>query len=1122
MSSTKISSLLRLHPRFLRSVHLEGDLADPKSSLGYVATPVAEQALRRVLASAESNSTQRAWRVAGDYGAGKSGFGLLLARLAKGAKGELPPGLRHLAPYHTLMPAVATGDQESLGRTVLRALGQRWTGNSEPSTEDVLSAVHDGVSKARKKYHTGLLLIVDELGKNLEFAARNPELDDVFLLQRLAEEAARSGERPFVIVVMLHQGIAAYSAGLNAAAKREWAKVAGRYEEIIYAQPLEQIAALVAATLNVDTGRLPAALRRESHTAMKEAIHAGLYGGAAPETLVDLGPQLFPLHPSVLPVLTRCMRRFGQNERSLFSFLSSAEVHGLQQHTRNPVAEGHYRLSHLFDYLRSSLLPSIVGGSAHTHWGVIDSVLASTRTTTVEEENVLKTVALLSLLDAPDLPATEGVLLSAVAGERSRVAQALRSLRTQGVLYERGSSKAHCLWPHTSVNLTEIFERACEFTGGTSGVQKLCGHVHSEQLAPRSYYARTGTLRYAEVKLLPASELDTLLAQPPIITGNGADLNVRVLLPKDRSEERMARERLAAKSTLPEGLYVAVGAPPTRAVSALDDVLAWRWVKENTPALSGDRFAREEVARQLLQAEHNLQLRLGGLENLGIPNGETMEWHYRRSRRELANGRDLLTFLGHECLKIYSEGPHVLNELINRRSPSSAAVGARSKLVEAMATAPDQPNLGMDDTKRPAEMALYLSVLKAGGFHHDTGAEWQFRLPEPKEDRCNLLPALNHITNVLTARGVDALIPLPEVLASLSLPPFGIREGLQPFVLAIYLATHHQRVALYEDGTYRHNVGGDAFLRMGKEPQFFQLQYCQLEGVRTEVFSKLLRALEITPRDAEQTDLLDLVRPLVVFISREVPEYSRRTKHLSASAVAVRAALLDGREPVSLVFTRLPQACGLEPIQNQSRAKAEELGGRLKAALHEIRNAYAGLLTRIRTAIYAAFKVDGGQVQERPAISARATQLAAALTEPGLRAFALRLADTSLEERAWTESVANLLARKSPERWLDADETEFCHQLEILAGRFKRTEFALIGTTQKLNGHAVRFAMTKSDGSEVGELVDWNSMDETKLETVAAQFREFLAAHGRYGKAAALKTMWTELDLQTPEAPKER
>jgi hypothetical protein len=342
--------------------------------------------------------------------------------------------------------------------------------------------------------------------------------------------------------------------------------------------------------------------------------------------------------------------------------------------------------------------------------------------------------------------------------------------------------------------------------------------------------------------------------------------------------------------------------------------------------------------------------------------------------------------------------------------------------------------------------------------------------------------------------------------------PYGIREGLQPFILAIYLAANHQRVALYEDGTFLPEVKGEMFLRLMKEPQAFHLQYCEIEGIRADVFTKLLRLLKIAPRDAAKTDLIDLVRPLTIFISREVPEYSRRTNTLSSTAVALRRALLAARDPVRLVFTMLPESCGLPPIGDDGLTAPDELASRLRRALHEIQTAYPSLIHRLEMAIFAAFDVGKTNSSARGIITGRAAQLSTVLSEPVLKAFVLRVADTGLDDRAWVESIANLLTRKSCERWLDTDEVEFHHQLEIAAGRFKRTELARIGTSKRLNGHACRISLTKSDGNEVGDLINWEGMDESKIGPVEGQIQEILAAHGRHGLAAALRAIWNQLD----------
>lgn len=1120
-----ISSLLQIHPRFMRSVHLERDIDDPRSSQAYILTPIARQALERITASFRSNSTQRAWRIAGDYGSGKTDFALALARVAKGAKSELPRDLGRFVSQTTFQPAMATGDSEPLGLTVLRALNVPWEAKRCPTTEEILSAVRAAVSKARKQKHAGLILILDELGKNLEYAARNPDFDDIFLLQRLAEEACRSGEKAFIVVAMLHQGVAAYAAGLDFASKREWDKVSGRFEEIVYAQPTEQVATLLAATLNVRVDRMPEVIQKESQVAMRAALSAGLYGSVAAESLLNLSTKIFPLHPTVLPVLIRTMRKFGQNERSLFSFISSCEPMGLQSHaSRKLVDVGHYRISNVFDYVRSNLLPTIAAGSAFTHWGIIEAVLASTPIETPEEGAVLKTIAMLSLLDAPDLPSTEEAVMLAVGSRRGATAKAIEKLRARGIIYERGTVRGLCLWPHTSVNLDESFAHALEVTSNRGdGIHELCGYLQSEPLVPRAYYAYTGTLRYADVHIFPASELDALFANLPTLNGRGADLNVYVALPFDTKQHNKAQKFLEENAAkLPEGTYISLGWTQSLAVKAMADLVAWKWVRDNVPQLSGDRYAREEVTRQIKLSEKNVRDKLGGIDNLAVSNGKSLTWHCCRANSPLtlATGRELLTFLGEECKRIYTDTPRILNELINRRYPSSAAVGARTKLVEAMTTSPDKPNLGLDITKRPPEMALYLSILQHGGFHVETKTGWTFRVPKQRDDHCRLLPALDLITRTLQGKGIDVLIPLPDVFEALSLPPFGIREGLQPFIVAIYLATHHQQVALYEDGTYLHEVGGEAFLRLMKEPQYFHLQYCELDTVRAEVLNNLMTQLQINPRDASKTDILDLIRPLAVFISREIPEYARKTHTLSATASTVRRALLDAREPVKLIFTTLPEACGLPPVGSGGLKNPEIFAASLKTALHEIRTAYPNLIQRLSTSLTAAFKIDIAAPNARENIMDRAAQLGAAVTEPTLKAFAVRLSDKKLDHRNWVESIANLLARKSPERWTDKDEAEFNHQLELAAAKFLRTEMALIGTTKKLNGHACRIALTKSDGTEMGDLINWDGMDDARIKTAEIAIQNILSQHGRYGMAAAMRAIWERLEDESNNSKK--
>ena len=591
------------------------------------------------------------------------------------------------------------------------------------------------------------------------------------------------------------------------------------------------------------------------------------------------------------------------------------------------------------------------------------------------------------------------------------------------------------------------------------------------------------------------------------------------MLPSDNRQKRDIERGLERRAdTFNDGLIIAVTEPPLHAASALKHLIAWKWVKENIPQLSGDSYAREEVLRRISSAEKNLHSRLSGLDNLAVPNTGSLVWFGGSiSKRILNPGRKLLDFLGEECLRIYPKAPVVLNELINRRHPSAVAVAARTKIAEAMANNPHLENLGMDNSRRPAEMALYISVIRNSGFHirdNDSGG-WLFRLPSKKRDKCNMLPSINAITDLLNAGADDAMVPVTEIFRVLAAPPYGVRNGLIPLILALYLATHHQRVALYEDRTYRPFVGGDEFQRLMKEPGAFHLQYCALEGVRGEAFLKLLSVLNYSPRDPDAVDLLDLVRPLVVFIAQGIPDYARHTNTLPAKAIAMRRILMESREPVRMVFTELPKACGFPPIGSQGNENSpdpKELARQLKEAMRDIQTAYPKLLKRIGDSLCAAFGLGQDMPRGRDMISIRAAQLVPVVTEPALKAFSLRLADTKLKHSAWLESVANMLARKSPERWRDLDETEFLHQLEIISGRFKRTEFALIGSGRNLNGHALRIALTRSDGTEVGDLIDWDGLDEAQLKEAQSRVDDLLDQLGSHGLAGVMKSLWHRFD----------
>ena len=225
MSDVKISQLLNIQRRFLRSAQLERDFHDPAALQGYVVTTQTRQSFDRIVEGLDMKSGQRAWRITGDYGSGKSSFALLLAQLFSGKDSDLPPQIRKCLDLSKvrksgirLLPILITGSREPLAVAIARSTAMALTELSDgrskfkslEALEKKLEKSHDVITDEdalqfllevnseliAKGKAQGLLIILDELGKFLEFAAYHPDRQDIFLLQRLAELSTRKSDPP--------------------------------------------------------------------------------------------------------------------------------------------------------------------------------------------------------------------------------------------------------------------------------------------------------------------------------------------------------------------------------------------------------------------------------------------------------------------------------------------------------------------------------------------------------------------------------------------------------------------------------------------------------------------------------------------------------------------------------------------------------------------------------------------------------------------------------------------------------------------------------------------------------------------------------------------------------------
>ena len=1130
--STNLANLVEVERRFRRSVNLDRDAGSTDALDGYVVTPAIRRALSQITDGLDDAAGDRAWSLVGPYGSGKSAFAVFLADLLSGSGSPGGDAARSLldgsdetaAPQQPLFPALLTAERAPLDTLLLKSLRstvedlwanqrgakprvlttiKRLLNGSAPAlsrcaTSDVVACFEEAVQTIGDKKGAGLLLIVDETGKALEYAAQQPTRGDVYLLQALAEAAARSNGVPFVILTVLHQSFDRYAHQLGPADRNEWAKVQGRFGELAFREGGDQIIRLTAAAIRrigeprdaADWARVVSATAAwvTKGTGWDESQLAGYLNGC------------WPLHPVTTALLGPLFRgRLAQNERSLFAFLSAGEPLSFRDFLRTNGPDRLYTVDRLYDYATGMLGDRILGRDGRP-WAEIDTAIRRLpRESDAVHEKVLKTVGLIGMLgDQVGLRASAEIIAASV-GEDEATEHALERLKQQSVLVFRQFRDAYQIWEGSDLDLDDRAIRAeSQLPNDFSVAQVLQRQAPRTPLVARRHLFETGTLRFFDVRFVDASRL--MLGEEASLSGEG-DGVVILALPRTEREADDLRQQQGiaglAIERLGAGKPVVLVVPEAsaRLTQFTRELAASQLVRTTTPELQSDPVARTELSSRIDELQRQIAAEV---ERAFDP--RRSGWFTGGERLIVASWRDASSALSDLCDAHYADAPRMRNELLNRRALSTSAARARRNLVEAMILRRDVAQLGFEGN--PPEVSMYRSVLEAHGLHRRRAGAWGFGNPKPA-----LKPLWKEIDRFLGDTEAGRR-PLAELYDRLRCPPFGIKDGPLPVIVVAALLARDHDVAVYERGSFMPAWTPSHAERLLRSPDGFEIRRCRIDGLRQSVFTRLAETLRLST--GPQPALLDVVRGLVRFVATLTP-YARRTLRISQRARDIREALVRAREPAQLVFDELPAACGCPPFgldQIESPQRVDEFVGTLEAGLREIQNGYPALIERACATLAEHLSLPKAPADLAAELQSRASDLGETAVDPMLKSFVLRASDEALAPDDLMTSLLTQLANKPPHEWADADEDQFQMRAAHVARAFRSAESLVVGADGADGGQVLlRLAVARRGHPERDRVLPLRSADETRVAALRDRILSTVRRNGSKDRDQALAAL---------------
>jgi hypothetical protein len=1032
-----LSNIVGVNNKFCRSVNLNLDFNNYDILKGIIC-PTSFKLVLEGMIDHISITGQSAFTWTGPYGAGKSSLALLLtALMGKNRK------LREIAESiigNSLIRKFYSKIYINKGWKVIPVMGELDNIENLISNEIEVKSINN-IFNYFEEYinkNEGILLIVDEMGKCLEAAAQYSK--DIFFYQKLAEYASRSNGKVIVIGI-LHQSFADYARYLPHNMRDEWTKVQGRYVDMpINTAGEEQIELISRAIKNKSTRRVNiyniAKLTCEIIGKNRKIV--------SEKTLIDRFCRCWPINPVVITLLCQISRKkFGQNQRSIFSFLSSGEPMAFRDFINNNYYSNKilYMPNDLYDYIKYNLESAILASSDSKLWHIAIDALnkCQARGFSNGHIDVLKTITVIDLFsNMSGIVASLDLLQLLYHNEEIDVSNVVKDLIKLSVIIYKKHTSAYSIYEGSDFNIDKAIEEAYSDIDAFN-IDRLTEIANFKPIIAKRYYHKHGSLRWFDVLLAPINDCAFFLKKEK--QRSKATGIFVVLLPSTKEEQETAQNIIDNIKEYDFPVIFTIANNTNTINEYLRELLALEWIQNNRNELGGDSIARREIEDriQLLCLFIETQL-----NNILVKSNWFINGEYKLKKLS-----ELSILASDICEEVYSKTPIIKSELINRDRPSGNANTALYALLKDMVTSANLTDLGIEGFS--PEKGLYSILLKNTGIHRQNN-RGNYAYYDPLQK--NLMPLWifndEYINNGRT-------ISITELYEQWEKAPFGIKSGLFPFFLLAYILTRKNTIAIYKDGLYCAEISTFIVDVITSNPKAVAIKYIRSNSKVDEINNIIITLLNEKNKNSHMefcSPPLIIAQNLVMLIDNLHP-WVLKTKTLSKKAIQFREIVKSSNDPNKLLYEDIKKLFSTNNLYEE-----------LNIVLEELINVYPLMIKEVSLIMTNELDIPLVTPISLERIKERAKNIKGVAGNFKIDAFAARLSvfNASFNEIAGIISLAN---SKPQKEWIDLDIEIAKKEIIHLCTEFKKTELYTKIKNRPSSRQAIAFISGIGEKSEI-------------------------------------------------------
>ena len=623
----------------------------------------------------------------------------------------------------------------------------------------------------------------------------------------------------------------------------------------------------------------------------------------------------YPLHPVSTFILPRLSERIAQNERTLFTFISSPGTSTLPAFL-DKYNDDRFDLitpDVIYDYFEPLFKKEAYSGSIHENYRLTEVILERLDPSSLESK-IVKTLSLIYILEQFEkLQPSKDELIS-IYSARYEVVEINRAIddliEQEYVIYLKRSNNFLRLKQTSGVDVRRKINDLIELQKNRVTIKETLNNSNFDNyMYPSRYNNDRDMTRYFSFEFIDEEEITEDIDWNKKSESVEADGVIYGIIP--HSEEAIEQTKKVVLNTSKE-CRQQIFVIPKHYKEIENIVREFNAVSRLRDEANDDKILFEEYEVIYEDLREVISLFMRGYTR---PEEYKSEYIFCGNMLNIKRKAELTELMSRICDEVFALTPVINNEAMNRNEITSIANNSRTKIIAALLRNELETNLGF--TGSGQEVSIMRSTLIRTGILEDRNGIPQLNLrPEVVPNIDVLLATIEGF--VIETRQAGRL-SFGELYNRLLSPEYhiGLRRGLIPIYIAAVLHEYKREVVV-SDMTGQLPLNADTLLQLNSKPEQFYISYLDWSPEKENFINILAEAFDDYVVEAEKSiNSYDYVVTAMHRWYMSLPKYAKDSKKAPDGGklrkdyqemMKLFKQNVNGNE---LLFEKLPKAFGL-------------------------------------------------------------------------------------------------------------------------------------------------------------------------------------------------------------------